>query len=208
MTVSVDLGDDLKDWKKSKKTMATLLPIDIAEKHLAYKHPAVKEGISLHQAQIQLHKAYMTSPLSSHAVGFVANPMGACALKDFAPGELVLKAYGSLHPVKDKEKEKVKVFFGDFGIAAPKMLSEFDKIDDKTVLVPFWYVKSTMEESLVNMTLEAKQVGSVWLPCYVNSKVLQPGDLLLCESEALGKKRKNEGKEAAVPEPKAKRTRK
>ena len=87
---------------------------------------------------------------------------------------------------------------GKFGVNAPKMISEFDKVDDKTVLVPFWYVKPTMDEELVNMQLEKKQCGSLGLPCYVNTKDLEPGDLLLCESEMLAKKRKRR-KESQVP---------
>ena len=87
---------------------------------------------------------------------------------------------------------------GKFGVNAPKMISEFDKVDDKTVLVPFWYVKPTMDEELVNMQLEKEQCGSLELPCYVNTKDLEPGDLLLCESEMLAKKRKSR-KESQVP---------
>ena len=207
MTVIVELGDELRDWRKSKKSMSTLLATDIAEKHLAYKRPVVTEAISLYQAQIQLRKAYVTNPVTSKAVGFVANPIGVCALQHFAAGALVLKPYGSLHSVKEKDKENMKVFFGSFGVAAPKMLSEIDKVDDKTALVPFWHVKSTREDDLVNMTLEAKKIGSVELPCYVNSKELEPGDLLLCENEALAKKRMKESAAtaAAVGETKAKK---
>jgi len=37
------------------------------------------------------------------------------------------------------------------------------------------------------------------LPCYVNTKDLEPGDLLLCESEMLAKKRKKkEGESGAT----------
>ena len=68
-------------------------------------------------------------------------------------------------------------------------------------------MKSTREDDLVNMTLEAKKIGSVELPCYVNSKELEPGDLLLCENEALAKKRMKESAAtaAAVGETKAKK---
>ena len=159
-----------------------------------YKHPGIQESIQLHSTQVQLHKAFMTGPvLNAKAIGFVANPVGACALQHFAAGSLVLKPCGSLFLVKDQDKDKVKVMVGKFGVDAPKMISEFDKVDDKTVLVPFWYVKPTMDE-LVNMQLEKEQCGSLELPCYVNTKDLEPGDLLLCESEMLAKKRKKAGR--------------
>ena len=197
--VEVQLGDELKDWRKSKKAIPSLLASDIAEKHLVYKHPMVQDSISLHQAQIQLHKAYTTSPLNAKAIGFVANPMGACALQAFAVGALVLKPYGSLYPVKDQEKAKVKVLIGNFGVAAPKITPEFDKIDEKTVLVPFWYVKSTGEEDVVNMELQTKTFANLVLPCYVNCKALDPGEVLLCANETLAKKRKIQQRSVTEP---------
>jgi hypothetical protein len=164
-----------------------------------YKHPGIQESIQLHSTQVQLHKAFMTGPvLNAKAIGFVANPVGACALQHFAAGSLVLKPCGSLFLVKDQDKDKVKVMVGKFGVDAPKMISEFDKVDDKTVLVPFWYVKPTMDEELVNMQLEKEQCGSLELPCYVNTKDLEPGDLLLCESEMLAKKRKKQEGESGA----------
>lgn len=190
MEVLVALGDDLKDWRKTKKQMSLLLDSDIAEKHLAYKNPCIQEAITMHQTQLQLHKAFMASPVNSKAVGFVAHPAGVCSLQHFAAGALVLKPYGNLYPLKDQEKDKVKILVGNFGISPPKMISEFDKIDSKSVLVPFWYVKSTLEEELVNMHLEAKQVQNLTLPCYVNTVALEPGAVLLCEHENLTKKRK------------------
>ena len=195
--MTIELGDDLKNWRKSKKTAPSLLAADIAEKHLVYKHALVQDAISLHQAQIQVHKAYMTNPVNSKAVGFVANPTGVCALQHFAVGALVLKPYGSLYPVKDKEKEKPKLMIGSFGMNPPKMVTEFEKVDDKCVLVPFWYVKSTMDEELVNVALEEKQVGSLALPCYVNTKPLVPGDILMSENEVLAKKKRKLAEEAA-----------
>ena len=164
-TLVVPLRDDLKDWRKSKKTMQILLAADIAEKQLVYKHPDIQESIQLHSTQVQFHKAFMTGPVNAKASGFVANPVGICALQHFAAGSLVLKPCGFLFPVKDQDKDKVKVMVGKFGVNAPKMISEFDKVDDKTVLVPFWYVKPTMDEELVNMQVEKKQFGSLGLPC-------------------------------------------
>ena len=193
-TLVVPLGDQLKDWRKSKKTMQILLADDIAEKQLVYKHPGIQESIQLHSTQVQLHKAFMTGPVNAKAIGFVANPVGVCVLQHFVAGSLVLKPCGPLFLVKDQDKDMV----GKFGVDAPKMISEFNKVDDKTVLVPFWYVKPTMDEELVNMQLEKEQCGSLELPCYVNTKDLEPGDLLLCESEMLAKKRKRR-KESQVP---------
>ena len=187
--------------------MQILLAADIAEKQLVYKHPGIQESIQLHSTQVQLHKAFMTGPVNAKAIGFVANQVGVCALQHFTAGSLVLKPYGSLFLVKDQDKDKVKVMVGKFGVNAPKMISEFDKVDDKTVLVPFWYVKPTMDEELVNMQLEKKQCGSLELPCYVNTKDLEPGDLLLCESEMLAKKRKKkEGESGATAGSAAKST--
>ena len=57
------------------------------------------------------------------------------------------------------------------------------------------------------MQLEKKQCGSLELPCYVNTKDLEPGDLLLCESEMLAKKRKKqEGESGATAGSAAKST--
>ena len=80
-TLVVPLGDQLKDWRKSKKTMQILLADDIAEKRLVYKHPGIQESIQLHSTQVQLRKAFMTGPVNAKAIGFVANPVGVCALQ-------------------------------------------------------------------------------------------------------------------------------
>ena len=61
----VPLGEDLKEWRKTKKHMPVLLSTDIAEKHLLYKHPGIQEAISMHQAQLQLRKAFSTPLVSA-----------------------------------------------------------------------------------------------------------------------------------------------
>ena len=68
-TLVVPLGDELKDWRKSNKTMQILLAADIAEKQLVYKHPDIQESIQLHSTQVQFHKAFMTGPVNAKASG-------------------------------------------------------------------------------------------------------------------------------------------
>ena len=120
----VPLGDDLKEWRHTKKPMPALLPPEVAEKHLGHTSTALQDSILLHQTQISLHKAFITSPVNAKAIGFVSNPPGVCSLKAFAEGALVLKPYGTLCQAKDQEKAKFLV--GNFVISPPKIVSAFD----------------------------------------------------------------------------------
>ena len=111
-----------------------------------------------------------------------------------------LVAFGSLALAKDNSKG-VHLMHG-FVIQPPKTATDFCKLDDKSILCPFWFVKNTADPDAVNMVLKTKSSGA---PCYVNSSAVLPGELLLAANETLLKKVEAGSKEAAAKEPAAKR---
>ena len=54
-----------------------------------------------------------------------------------------------------------------------------------SVLVPFWYVKPTMDPELVTMVLSQQKHGSITIPMFTNSRALKAGEVLLHAAEAL-----------------------
>ena len=59
-----------------------------------------------------------------------------------APAGLVLPCYGALYVI---EKQVTTLTFRAYGIAATKAPADGSKLDSKSVLVPFWHVKTTSE---------------------------------------------------------------
>ena len=139
--------------------------------------------LQMAQYQLKLHEEHQNNPVTAEDIGFLQNPTGIFARKKFAAGKLSLVAFGSLALAKDNTKG-VHLMHG-CTIQPPKTAIDFSKLDDKCMLCPFWFVKNTGEQDAVNMVLKAKASGA---PCYVNSKAVLPGELLLAANETLLKK--------------------
>ena len=60
-----------------------------------------------------------------------------------------------------------------------------DNVTPSSVLVPFWYVKPTMDPELVTMVLSQQKHGSITIPMFTNSRALKAGEVLLHAAEAL-----------------------
>lgn len=179
----VPLDEKLKDWKKTKREPAVALDKAIAEKYLVQSSKVSADMLQMAQYQLKLHEEHQNNPVTAEDIGFLQNPTGIFARKKFAAGKLSLVAFGSLALAKDNTKG-VHLMHG-FTIQPPKTAIDFSKLDDKRMLCPFWFVKNTGEQDAVNMVLKAKASGA---PCYVNSKAVLPGELLLAANETLLKK--------------------
>ena len=104
------------------------------------------------------------------------------------PKTLVLVAFGQLSIVKDASKVKDGFWVGNYLLQSPKIVSDFEKLEDKSLLVPFRHVRTTSELELVNMTFVYQQLGTLRVPSYINTRGLGCGELLFCASESLIKK--------------------
>ena len=115
-------------------------------------------------------------------------PSGLVVTAPIPKKRLVLVAFGQLSIVKDASKVKDGFFVGKYLLQSPKAVSDFEKLEDKSLLVPFWFVRTTSELELVNMTFIQQQLGSLRVPAYINTRDLECGELLFCASESLIKK--------------------
>ena len=196
----VPLDEKLKDWKKTKREPAVPLDKAIAEQYLVQSSKVSADMLQMAQYQLKLHEEHKNNPVTAEDIGFLQNPSGIFARKKFAARKLSFLAFGSLTLSKDNTKG-VHLMHG-FTIQPPKTATDFSKLDDKCILCPFWFVKNTGDPDAVNMVLKTKSSGA---PCYVNSKVVLPGELLLAANETLLKKLAAGVVEAACKEPAAKR---
>ena len=112
--------------------------------------------------------------------------------KGFGAGELVLWLTGTLVKAKDDQKSHV-VTFKDvkYTIVPYKALTDFDqtaKFEASAALVPFWWVKSTNDANLVNMSIVQKDVDGISIPVLQNTTQVAEHTLLLQASKDLASK--------------------
>lgn len=179
-TVDVALSDDLKQWKKTKKAIAQVVDQAAWSKYLVEQSSAAGDAIDMQRMQIMLYDTFLNLP-KADGFSFVSPPTGLCATVNIPKGKLKLFAYGDLKRDDGKPGHKVS----GYALSSPKAVGDMDNVTPSSVLVPFWYVKPTMDPELVTMVLSQQKHGSITIPMFTNSRALKAGEVLLHAAEAL-----------------------
>ena len=145
------------------------------------------EAFELGKAQLELYREFIANRDGKVGISFVT-PSSGLVVTAPIPKTLVLVAFGQLSIVKDASKVKDGFWVGNYLLQSPKIVSDFEKLEDKSLLVPFRHVRTTSELELVNMTFVYQQLGTLRVPSYINTRGLGCGELLFCASESLIKK--------------------
>ena len=114
--------------------------------------------------------------MTAEDIGFLQNPTGIFCKEEVCSWEIEPCSFWQPGTGKDNTKG-VRLMHG-FTIQPRKTATDFSKLDDKCILCPCWFVKSTGGPDAVNMVLKGAH-------CYVNSKVVLPGEFLLAVNESL-----------------------
>ena len=186
--VEVPASAELGTWKKTKKIQPTVLDAEIAKQYSVSASSNQAEAYELGTAQLELYREFIANHDGKVGISFVTPPSGLVVTAPIPKKRLVLVAFGQLSIVKDASKVKDGFFVGKYLLQSPKAVSDFEKLEDKSLLVPFWFVRTTSELELVNMTFIQQQLGSLRVPAYINTRDLECGELLFCASESLIKK--------------------
>ncbi|CAE7576580.1 unnamed protein product [Symbiodinium sp. CCMP2592] len=179
-TVAIALSDDLKQWKKTKKAIVQVVDQAALSKYLVENNSAAGEAIDMQRMQILLYDTFVNLP-EVDGFSFVSPPTGLCATINIPKGKLKLIAYGDLKRDDGKPGHKVS----GYALSPPKAVGDMDNVTATSVLVPFWYVKPSMDAEAVNMQLTNAKHGGLAIPCYTNSRSIRKGELLLHAAEAL-----------------------
>ncbi|CAE7253374.1 unnamed protein product [Symbiodinium sp. CCMP2592] len=106
----------------------------------------------------------------------------------FELGQAQLELYREFsgkHDGKDPSKVKDGCWVGKYLLQPSRPVSDFEKLDEKTLLVPYWYVRTTNELAQVNMTKVQQQLGTLTVPSFLNKRDLAVGELLYTASDSL-----------------------
>ena len=185
MRVQVPASAELGNWKKTKRVQPVVLDAVKASGYTVSASRMQAEAFELGQAQLELYREFIAKHDDKKDISFVTPPSGLLVTAPIRKGALSLVAFGQLTIVKEPSKVKDGVWVGTYLLQGPKVVSDFEKLDDKSLLVPFWYVRATNEKELVNMTFVHKELGSLKVPSYLNRRDLAPGELLYCASDSL-----------------------
>ncbi|CAJ1432339.1 unnamed protein product [Effrenium voratum] len=185
--LDVAMDGPLQCWKKSKRDVPAGLSEAEARAVSVSNSSFVKASITLAEAQVKLYNAFVSDHDDVWSkIQVFAPPAVVVASVSIPARQLILTAYGQLVPVKENApKGKGSYYVDQYLLQAPKAVADFDKIDGKTALVPFWYVRCTNEFSEVNMQLVHQVLDGMSVPSFRSMKDLSPGDTLCYASENL-----------------------
>ena len=185
LLVTVPISAELANWKRSKKVQPTALDPTVAEMYSVTASKQQTEAFQLSQAQAELYRHYTKYHDKIQGLSFVTPPPGLVATVEIPKKSLTLVAFGQLLLVKDPSKVRDSFMVGDYMLQAPKTVTDFDRLDEKSLLVPFWSVRSTSEVHMVNLTFVHQQLGGLKVPSYINTRTIAKGEVLYCANESL-----------------------
>ena len=146
--------------------------------------PGFQSPIDLARAQAQFYETCPTIADQSSMINFLNPSVGICCNQAVGKGKLKLVAYGQLAKLDPKSTYKVR----GYSLYPPKSCSDMEKLDGKSVLIPFWYIKHGSEPDQVNMVMTHSNKGGFQIPMFVNDRPLEARELLfsLAPSKASG----------------------
>ena len=138
---------------------------------------------------------------------YVINPTSLVAAEDVPKGSLKLVPFTTLSNIFcEKKTAGVELKIGKSSVFVTTPPKPHDNnVMPHQVFSPFWWVQKTSDESLVNMTLQAKKVEGNTMPVLVNSKAIKKHDVLY-QYQAKVVKVQLQGGEVVAPEPKRRRS--
>ncbi|CAE7679417.1 unnamed protein product [Symbiodinium sp. CCMP2592] len=157
--VEVPASAELANWKRTKKVQATVLDAEIAKQYFVSASTIQAEAFELGQAQLELYREFSGKHDGKVGISFVTPP----------PGLVVTDG----------------CWVGKYLLQPSRPVSDFEKLDEKTLLVPYWYVRTTNEIAQVNMTKVQQQLGTLTVPSFLNKRDLAVGELLYTASDSL-----------------------
>eukprot|EP00439_Symbiodinium_sp_Y106_P047634 s5235_g6.t1 len=197
--IQVPASGELANWKKTKRVQPVVLDAAKASGYTVSASRVQAEAFELGKAQLELYREFIAKHDDKKDISFLTPPSGLLVTAPIPKGSLHLVAFGQLTVVKEPSKVKDGVWVGKYLLQGPKVVSDFEKLDDKSLLVPFWHVRATNDKELVNMTFVHKELGTLKVPTYLNIRELVPGDILYCASDSLIAKQAQSSAPAASP---------
>ncbi|CAE7740670.1 unnamed protein product [Symbiodinium sp. CCMP2592] len=159
--------------------------------------PASAEHLSW--GRLELYREFSGKHDGKVGISFVTPPPGLVVTAPIPKKSLVLVAFGQLSIVKDPSKVKDGCWVGKYLLQPSRPVSDFEKLDEKTLLVPYWYVRTTNELAQVNMTKVQQQLGTLTVPSFLNKRDLAVGELLYTASDSLIQKEQAPAPESSSP---------
>ncbi|CAJ1393752.1 unnamed protein product [Effrenium voratum] len=176
--------DNLKSMRPSKQKEQTACPSSVAKGLLPQNSEALQEMEAVSKAQLALVQAFMNGKQPSEEdIMFSNHPPGVVSQKKFKAKQLVLMSIGAVSLCKDPAASRLpKLVCGKdvFTVSQPKLWPDFAKpAPEQCMMSPFWWVRTTSEEDKVNMVRKPITIGKMEIPCLVNCKAVEKGDMLL-----------------------------
>lgn len=186
----VDLAS-LKKWKLTKKDPQQFCPPQLTCERLPHKCEVVLKEAEKIKVNNLLMEAYMAhKPADEDSLGFTCHPAALFALKKLNKQQLKLLPIGTCVPVLEKEYDKivnkgkgVVVWFGQkaYQVQPFKVLTNFQKPDANSILCPFFWVKTSDKEDVINMTTSWLETQGLKIPVLENSDPVKQ-QTLLCKA--------------------------
>ena len=202
--VDVD-HQDLKFWKVTKNKMPMQCPLPIAQMHMPGL--VVQQDFEKLQVSMVLHQAYTAHQVKPDQVSFSIYPSGCYTLQPVKKKALKLIPLGMV--TKAKQDAKLKVAIHHFGkVWATSPYSQNNKFveDEKTCLIPFWWVQKGTSDAY-NMQWSHVTQDGIKIPCLTNETPLEKNEALIVQKEeANDEDTGDHAGDASQPKKKAKKT--
>lgn len=171
--------EELSKWKKHKGGAPTACSKDMLQKLLVHNSVALQDEMAKCTVQKVLLETCQQHTMDNQTLLFTQNPTGAWAAKNLKKGELKLYPAGTVSKLKQSPKGKLTALYNGqhFAIASFARANDFD--EEKGVMDPFFWVKSSSDPDEVTMVVSTQVIDKVQLPLLTNAKALKAGEQLV-----------------------------
>ena len=165
--------------EKHKGGAPTACSKDMLQKMLVHKSVALQDEIAKCTVQKMLLEACQQHAVDNQTLLFTQNPHGAWATKNLKKGKLKLYPAGTVSKLKQNPKGKLTALYNGqhFAIASFARANDFE--EEKGVIDPFFWVKSSSDPDEVTMVASTQIIDKVQVPFLTNAKALKAGEQLV-----------------------------
>ena len=183
--ISIDIETLLSKWQLWKDfTPTVLVEFELGGPNSVKGSDHIKRELSRSLIFTELVRLAKEREPAKQTFAYTLHPVELRAATAVRKGEAVLTPLSDLLKISTMSTDRAaKVIVEDtsFYIEPPPKVKSNDAStwSKSTVFVPFWWVGTTDDMSLVNMQEVPKTHNGITIPARVNSKALKKGDLLM-----------------------------
>ena len=179
VVVKVDIGSFVPKWKLGPRALQTRVGTDDSLAPLVadvcYEEMVAK--FHIYKSLRALAPAVLREDL-----GFYLNPKEIRNTSPIPMGELKLHAYTPFNSISSKDNGGTCCEYASkrYQLQAPKTIIDLTSEKKDVMMVAFWWVGTTPDESAANMELTYSEVEGVRIPAYANKVELPKYSKLCC----------------------------